>query len=108
MTRVKSTSEITKRSNEVNGITFPETLNPSCFAGAGNPRSSAAQIIPASACRTPNIPRDAITGTAARIESLLSSSVFFLLESGRMTKISKMAPKSAPAIIATVKPTQYE
>ena len=100
------TIEITNTSNEVNGITLPATVNPSCAAGAGKPRSSAAQIIPASACRTPRIPREAITGIAARIDSLLRSSVFFLFESGRITKTSKSAPSAAPAKSATKKPTQ--
>ena len=106
MISVTVTIETTKRSKEVNGKTLPATVNPSCFAGAGNPRSSAAQIIPASACSTPRIPSDAITGTAARIDSLLNSSLCFLFDSGRITKISSSAPSAAPEMSATKKAIQ--
>ena len=45
---------------------------------------------------------------AQRIDWLLSNSVCFLFDSGRMTTRSRKTPKNAPAAIATKNANQYE
>ncbi|CAB4696299.1 unannotated protein [freshwater metagenome] len=68
--RVNRTTMIMNKSKLVKGAVFPNALTATSLTGDGNPRSSAAQRIPARDCKIPKIPSEAITGTVARMDSL--------------------------------------
>ena len=99
---------ITNKSNAVNGITVPPIERPKVLTGAGKPRSSAAQIMPAAACNIPKIPREAITGTVPRIAGLANIAELFLPDKGRITSKSTATPSTVPTARAAKKATQYE
>ena len=105
---VTNTIPITNKSKAVNGITVPPIERPSVLTGAGNPRSSAAQIMPAADCRIPKIPRDAITGTIPRIAGLANIAELLFPDKGRITSRSTAVPSVVPTASATKKATQYE
>ena len=106
--KVIKTIPITNRSNAVNAKVVVPNLIPLVLTGEGNPRSSPAQIIPASALRIPSTPSDAITGIVVRIDSLASSAEFFRADSGRINPKSMIEPKIAPASSAVTNAIQYE
>ena len=107
-TSVTKTVPITNKSNAVNGIIFPFITRPKEFTGVGNPRSSAAQIIPAAAWSTPSIPSEAMTGIVERIAGLSSALELLFLLRGRITKRSTSAPSNPPETSATTNAIQYE
>ncbi|CAB4902539.1 unannotated protein [freshwater metagenome] len=82
-------------------MVLPPTLSATVLTGAGKPRSEPAQIIPATDCKIPRIPSDAITGIASRIDGLPRIAVPDFFFSGLITRISMAAPSAAPTMSAT-------
>ena len=106
--KVIKTIPITKRSNAVNARVEVPNFMPFVLTGDGKPRSSPAQIIPASALRIPSTPSDAMTGIVVRIDSLANIADFLRPDNGRIIPKSTIEPRMAPAKSAITNAIQYE